>query len=101
MNNTASDLGLEFALMQNQPNPFRPSTTLRFTLPSERDVRLEVFDVSGRMVKTLARGTFAPGMHTLQWNGIGEKGNRLPTGVYLYRLMAGKDVAKRKMILID
>ncbi len=101
LNTSASDLGLEFALMQNQPNPFRPSTTLRFTLSSERDVRLEVFDVSGRMVKTLARGSFAPGMHTLTWNGIGEHGNRLPTGVYLYRLMAGKDVAQRKMILID
>jgi len=101
INTSASDLGLEFALHQNQPNPFRPSTIVRFSLPTERDVRLEVFDISGRMVKTLARGTFSPGLHTLQWNGVGDGGNRLHAGVYMYRLVAGKDVAKRKMILID
>jgi cytochrome c peroxidase/cytoskeletal protein CcmA (bactofilin family) len=101
INTSASDLGLEFALHQNQPNPFRPSTLIRFSLPTQRDVRLEVFDISGRMVKTLARGTFSPGLHTLQWDGSGDGGTRLHAGVYLYRLMAGKDVAKRKMILVD
>ncbi len=101
LNTSASDLGLDFTLRQNQPNPFRQGTVLRFALPSERDVRLEVFDVGGRMVKSLARGRFGPGLHTMVWNGIGDRGTRLPSGVYLYRLIAGKDVANRKLILMN
>ena len=101
LNTSASDLGLEFALKQNQPNPVRMGTVMRFALPEEREVRLEVFDIGGRMVKSLARGKFGPGLHTLTWNGVGERGNRLPSGVYLYRLVAGQDVANRKLILTN
>jgi cytochrome c peroxidase len=101
LDTSASDLGLEFTLKQNQPNPFRQGTVLRFALPSERDVRLEVFDIGGRMVKSLARGKFGPGLHTMLWNGIGDRGTRLPSGVYLYRLIAGKDVANRKLIMMN
>ena len=98
---SSANLGLEFALTQNHPNPFRPSTVIRFALPEARDVRLEVFDIGGRMVKTLAKGTLGPGLHTLSWNGTGDRGTRLPAGVYLYRLMAGKDQANRKLILTN
>ncbi len=101
LNTSASDLGLEFTLKQNQPNPFRMGTVMRFALPEERDVRLEVFDISGRLVKSLANGRFGPGLHTLSWNGLGERGTRLPSGVYLYRLAAGKDVANRKLIMMN
>ena len=101
LNTSASDLGLEFTLKQNQPNPFRVGTVMRFALPEAREVRLEVFDISGRMVKSIARGKFGPGLHTLVWNGLGERGTRLPSGVYLYRLAAGKDVANRKLIMMN
>ena len=101
LNTSASDLGLEFTLKQNQPNPFRVGTVLRFALPEARDVRLEVFDIGGRLVKSLARGRFGPGLHTLTWNGLGDRGTRLPSGVYLYRLAAGKDVAHRKLIMMN
>ncbi len=97
----ASGPGLEFVLSQNQPNPFRPSTLIRFTLPQERDVKLDIFDVSGRIVKTLAKGALGPGLHTLAWNGTGRNGMRLSSGVYLYRLVAGADRAERKMILVN
>jgi len=101
LDTSASDLGLEFSLQQNQPNPFRSSALVRFSLPSRRDVRLEVFDVGGRRVKTLARGSYPPGLHTLPWNGTSDSGTRLKSGIYLYRLVAGRDVATRKLILID
>ena len=100
----SSGLGLTFALGQNSPNPFRPatlSTTLHFTLPSEREVELRVFDVAGRSVKMLAKGHLAPGVHTLQWNGTDDRGARVPSGVYFYRLLAGGDRAQKKMVLID
>ena len=53
------------------------------------------------MVKTLAKGALGPGLHTLAWNGTGKNGVRLPSGVYLYRLVAGADRAERKMILVN
>jgi cytochrome c peroxidase len=100
----SSTSGLKFALGQNVPNPYRPQsarTTLQFSLPTERDVELRVFDVAGRSVKVLAKGHMAPGVHTLAWDGSGESGGKLPSGVYFYRLLAGLDHAQRKMILID
>lgn len=94
-------IGLSFELAQNTPNPFRPSTTIRFALPSERQVELRVFDVAGRAVKTLASGTMSAGVHTLQWDATSDNGSRLSSGVYFYRLTAGKDRAQRKMVIID
>ncbi len=101
---TNSSFGLTFSLGQNAPNPFRSSTantTIRFSLPTEREVELRVFDVAGRSVKTLAKGRLSPGVHTLAWDGSGERGTPLASGVYFYRLLAGRDHAQKKMVLID
>ena len=94
-------LALDFELGQNTPNPFRPSTTIRFALPTARDVELRVFDLAGRAVKTLADGSLGPGVHTLQWDGTSDRGSRLASGVYFYRLTAGSDRAERKMVIVD
>jgi cytochrome c peroxidase len=95
--------GLAFALLQNQPNPVRSRdvTVIRFALPEARDVSLDVFDVTGRRVTTLAQGRLEPGLHTLAWRGTSNTGVHLPSGVYLYRLAAGTDHAERKLILVD
>jgi flagellar hook assembly protein FlgD len=100
---TTPNLGLEFGLAQNHPNPFRATgtTLVRFSLPEDRNVRLDVFDVTGRLVQTLANGPMSAGLHTLAWNGAGRSGSRVPSGVYMYRLVAGRDRAQRKMILMD
>jgi len=90
-----------FALLQNTPNPFRPQTAVRFTLPEASEVSLDVFDIAGRTVKTLVRGPLEPGLHTLVWNGLNDAGRRLPAGVYLYRLVAGANRSEKKMILIN
>jgi hypothetical protein len=97
----SAGLGLSFELGQNSPNPFRPSTTIRFALPTEREVELRVFDVAGRAVKTLAQGRMSAGVHTMQWNATNDAGSRLSSGVYFYRLTAGKDRAQRKMVIVD
>ncbi len=96
-----ADLRLAFELGQNTPNPFRPTTTIRFSLPSERQVELRVFDVAGRTVKTLASGPMAAGVHTLTWDATNDAGSHLSSGVYFYRLTAGKDRAQRKMVIVD
>ena len=95
--------GVSFRLMQNSPNPVfsRTGTSIQFSLSHEGDVELSVFDVAGRSVKTIAKGTMAAGAHTVGWNGTSDSGMKLPGGVYLYRIKAGGQTAERKMILVD
>jgi hypothetical protein len=89
-----------FALHPNRPNPFRGSTTLGFDLPTATEVRLEVFDLAGRRVRTLARGGRAAGSHVVEWDRRDEAGRLVPGGVYLYRLQAGAFRAQQRMVLM-
>jgi hypothetical protein len=85
----------EFSLAQNFPNPFNPSTTIRFGLPAASDVRLEVFDLLGRTVEVLTEGHFEAGYHQVDFHAEG-----LGTGIYFYRIQAGEFTQLRKMMLI-
>jgi hypothetical protein len=76
-----TDLPTRVALYPNYPNPFNPSTTIRFELPAREDVRLTVFDVTGREVSRLVEGTLEAGSHEVQFQA-----RALPSGVYLFRL---------------
>lgn len=84
-----------FALAQNQPNPFNPSTEIAFTLAAPGDVRLEIFNSLGRRVRTLVEGQRAAGAHTITWDGRDENGRTVPSGTYLYRLSAGHETLSR------
>jgi hypothetical protein len=87
-------------MFQNVPNPFAGSTTIRYALPVEGRVKLEVFDVSGRLVDTLVDGTQAAGMRTAVWEGRDSRGNDLPSGVYFYRLSSCNETRTMKMLLL-
>jgi flagellar hook assembly protein FlgD len=87
------------ALLQNQPNPFRPGTEIRYQLASAAAVRLAVFDAQGRQVRTLVDGTVAAGHHRVAWDGRDAHGRAVPSGLYFYRLVAGAFTATRKMAL--
>jgi hypothetical protein len=89
-----------FALEQNVPNPFNPSTTIAFTLREAAEIRLEVFDASGRHVRTLAAGTREATRHEVQWNGRDDAGTEVASGVYFYRLTAGELTLTHKMVLL-
>ena len=97
-----------FALAQNYPNPFNPSTTIAFTLPSAEQVRLEILNARGQIVRVLVGGAvFAAGAHQLRWDGRDTNGTAVASGIYLYRLKAGPSarsgqvfVQTRKMILM-
>lgn len=83
------------------PNPFNPSTVINFTLAAELQVRLSVFDVSGRQVRSLIDScTMAQGTHTMVWDGTDDSGQGMPTGVYLYSLKAGASRQTKRMILV-
>jgi len=87
-------------LHPNYPNPFNPSTTIRFSLREATRVRLEVRNVRGQLVKVLANDRFNAGQHTLTWNGTDETGRQVASGIYLTYFQAGKQVRTRKMTLI-
>ncbi|RJP78109.1 MAG: T9SS C-terminal target domain-containing protein [Candidatus Zixiibacteriota bacterium] len=84
-----------YALGQNRPNPFNPSTVIPFTLPQAAPVKLTVFDLSGRAVATLVDGWRTAGSHQVTFDGAG-----LASGLYLYRLQAGDFTAAGKMVLM-
>lgn len=94
----------EFKLHQNFPNPFNPQTTIEFELLKTSAVKLEVFDLLGNNIRTLvgagSERPLAPGIHQYVWNGRDSHNNRVSSGVYVYRLQAGKYAAYRKTVLV-
>ncbi|HNZ39874.1 MAG TPA: FlgD immunoglobulin-like domain containing protein, partial [Candidatus Latescibacteria bacterium] len=88
------------SLSQNAPNPFNPSTTLRFTLPEAGHVTLAVYDVNGRLVRTLVGRTFLSGHHEVVWDGCDDTGRAVASGVYVCRLTAAQGVLTKRMVLV-
>jgi hypothetical protein len=83
------------------PNPFNPHTTIHFNLPNQTEVRLQVFDMSGRFVRNLIDGELAAeGENVAVWNGCDEAGQRVASGTYFYRLEAGKYSETNRVALI-
>ena len=89
-----------YALFDNYPNPFNPSTRIQYALPEPANVTLSVYDVTGRRIRTLAEGLQPAGTHTATWNGADAYGRLAASGVYLYRLEAGDFVETRKMLMV-
>ncbi len=92
-------LPTEFAF-KNYPNPFRVLTRVDFTLPGERQVNIEIFDILGRKVRSLAQSDMPRGNYSVSWDGRDDFGARLPSGVYLYRFRAGEYTRTQKMVLL-
>jgi len=89
-----------FQLCQNQPTPFSTSTRISYQLPEALPVRLAVYDVRGRLVKTLVDESQFSGLYIVGWRGDDDSGHRLPAGVYLYKIDAGPWSATRKTVLL-
>lgn len=68
------------------PNPFHSHTTIRFSLDRPEQVSLNIYDMAGRWVETLANGPQSPGEHALIWDGTDSHGNAMPSATYFYRL---------------
>ena len=94
------DTPLALELHPNRPNPFNPTTTIPFGVPEDMEVEIVLFDVAGRLVRTLQRGRMNPGFHEVSWDGRDSAGEVVGSGVYLCRLRAGSTVITRKMVLL-
>ena len=90
----------EYALIQNFPNPFNPTTTIQYSLPEAGSVNLTVFDIRGQEVTTLLNTDKPPGNYEVQWNGMDRSGNPVSTGVYFCRLEAGSYSQTIKMVYL-
>ncbi|HVN49416.1 MAG TPA: T9SS type A sorting domain-containing protein [Bacteroidota bacterium] len=84
-----------FSLAQNFPNPFNPSTTIAFSIPSKSHVTLKIYDILGREVATLINSDVSAGSHTQQWNA-----SNFSSGIYFYRLQAGSLNQTKKLLLL-
>jgi hypothetical protein len=94
-----------YRLGQNFPNPFNPVTSIQYTVPGaegeKAQVRLAVFDLRGRLVRSLVEGLVEAGPHAIVWDGRDEEGEKVASGTYLYRLTTGDLVETRKMIALN
>lgn len=97
--NDVIPLTLTPAVGQNYPNPFAPATTIGFRLPERADVKLRIYDLSGRLVRTLVDGAVNSGEHLITWDGNDNGGDEVGSGVYFYRFEKDTLVETRKMIL--
>ena len=91
---------MPLALYQNHPNPFNPNTVIRFYLPKAEEVKLDIYNVAGQRVKRLAEGRREMGYQELEWDGRNGSGAECSSGIYFYRLRAGKTSISRKMVLL-
>ena len=97
---TDVDLPTVHALNQNFPNPFNPSTTIKFALPQAEDVRLVIYGVDGRLIRSLVNEHRDAGHHEVTWFGNDNAGRRVATGTYFYSIQAGDFRQVRKMSLV-
>ncbi|MEC7980982.1 MAG: T9SS type A sorting domain-containing protein [Candidatus Neomarinimicrobiota bacterium] len=89
-----------FALHGNYPNPFNPTTQIRFDLPYRGNVNIHIYNMLGQKVKVFSMPNTPPGRHAITWNGTNQKGQALSAGVYLYQMISEDFVKTRKMILL-
>jgi hypothetical protein len=86
--------------VKNYPNPFNPETIILYTLPAGSEVRLVIYNVLGQHVRELVNAFQPSGQYGVRWSGRDELGRNVSSGVYFYRLHAGKNVVLRKMLLL-
>ena len=91
----------EITQISNHPNPFNPSTTIKFSIQNDSNVELTIFNIRGQKIKTFAQNEFTKGSHSLIWNGDDESNNPVSSGIYYYKLkINGKTEAAKKCLLL-
>jgi len=99
-NDVINQLPHAFNLYNNYPNPFNPVTTLRYDLPEDALVNITIYDIMGRIVRTLINSQQNAGFKSIQWNATNDAGSPLSAGLYLYKIQADNFVQTRKMVLL-
>lgn len=87
-----------FSLKQNYPNPFNPTTVIEYTITEQTDITLHIYNLQGHLVNEWSFQNQTTGCHSVEWNGINRFGTLVSSGLYIYRLTAGKNTMTRKMV---
>ena len=95
-----SGLPSSFELQSNYPNPFNPSTKIRFGLPNRSEVTVTIYNLLGEQVMQYDMGVLQAGFKTVTWHGKNTFGTPVPSGMYLYRVNAGNEFKVGKMTLM-
>jgi hypothetical protein len=91
----------DYKLENAYPNPFNPSTKIRFSLPNNEKVRLEIYDIKGKLVNSLIDSEFiSAGSHESSWNGKNNRGEKVASGIYLARITTGNYIQTIKLNLL-
>ncbi|MBE77472.1 MAG: hypothetical protein CMG41_07025 [Candidatus Marinimicrobia bacterium] len=90
----------QYALHQNYPNPFNPITSLRYDLPKDDLVNITIYDMMGRIVKTLVNSSQTAGYKSIQWSATNDRNEPVSAGLYLYVIQAGEFRQTKKMVLL-
>jgi hypothetical protein len=91
----------DFILYDNYPNPFNPSTTIKYSLPIQSKVTLSIYNILGQEIRTLVDEVQSSGIKTISWNGRDNHGKQVSSGIYLYRIQSGVFTATKKMVLVE
>ncbi len=91
---------LSFALHQNFPNPFNPSTTIQYSVPRAGDVEINIFDIQGRLVRALVKSNQQAGIHFIVWDSRGNSGHLVASGVYLCQVLFDGSALVKKLVLL-
>jgi len=89
-----------YKVHQNHPNPFNPVTTLRYDLPQDAMVNITIYDMMGRVIKTMVNNQQNAGFKSIQWNATNDEGKPASAGLYLYTIQAGDFRQSKKMVLL-
>ena len=99
-NQNVDNMPLNYSLSQNHPNPFNPITSLRYDLPEDGMVNITIYDMMGRIVKTLVNSSQTAGYKSVQWNATNDRNEPVSAGLYLYTIEAGEFRQTKKMVLL-
>ncbi|MCX7797094.1 MAG: T9SS type A sorting domain-containing protein [Melioribacter sp.] len=94
------EIPAEFSISQNYPNPFNPTTSIKYAIPQDTRVSLVIYDMLGQVVKTLVDQEQEAGYYTVRWDGTNDFGGKVASGIYIYRIVAGKYTSTMKMNLL-
>ena len=89
-----------YRFLNNYPNPFNPSTVITFEIPQSENVSLKVFNINGQLIRTLTNENLPAGKYEKAWDGKNEIGKEVSSGIYIYRLSAGKYDRSARMVLM-
>jgi flagellar hook assembly protein FlgD len=99
-NNQTESVISTFELFQNYPNPFNPTTTIEYQVPSTGRIQIQIYNITGNLIRTLVNSDQPSGKYSITWSGKDESNHQVATGVYIYRVVFGSSVLSKKMLLL-